>query len=134
MQPLMDVQVNELPPIFDHRVMSDWCGDVLDEDVLAILAGVPDELRACVAEIEKAIARGDLTAVKGHAHRLKGMAGNLGAVRLSGTARGIELRTRAIEDASRQMPMLHATVSDTLAALRAIACPAPQDEPCPAAV
>lgn len=125
MQPLMDAQTKELPPLIDHDAMSDWCGGVYDEDVLAILSGVPDELTGCVADIENAIARANPVAVKSNAHRLKGMAGNVGAARLARIARGIELGSQSIEGVSQQMEKLRETVTETLAALRTITCRAP---------
>ena len=49
------------------------------------------------------------------------MASNLGASRLAGLARGIELETPAIELARRALPRLEQTIGETLAELRAIA-------------
>jgi HPt (histidine-containing phosphotransfer) domain-containing protein len=121
---MIQAQAQQLLPLLDEHAMRDWCNDLEKDDVLAILARVPDECRKCVAEIERAIVDGSLAASKRTAHRLKGMAGNLGAVRLAQIARGIELETQSIEEVSNRMTMLQETLTDTLAALRS----APQGE------
>jgi len=105
-------------PLIDQRVMSDWCSDMDREDVLSILARVPDEGSRSLADFEKAIAAGDLASTRRTAHRLKGMANNLGAARLARMARHIELGCQSIEEVSRRMPMLEQTLDETLQALR----------------
>jgi HPt (histidine-containing phosphotransfer) domain-containing protein len=106
-----------LLPLLDEGAMSDWCSDIDRDDVLAILARVPDECRRNIAEIERALAEGSLEASKRAAHRLKGMAGNLGAVRLAQTARDIELKSQSLDDVAGQMAGLQETLTGTLAAL-----------------
>ena len=106
-----------LLPLLDEGAMSDWCSDIDRDDVLAILARVPDECRRNIAEIERALAEGSLEASKRAAHRLKGMAGNLGAVRLAQTARDIELTSQSLDDVAGQMAGLQETLTGTLAAL-----------------
>lgn len=117
----IETSTQELLPLLDKRAMDDWCSDIDKGDVLAILARVPDECHRNVAEIERAIAMGSLDASKRAAHRLKGMAGNLGAVRLAKMARDIELKSQSIEDVAGQMPSLHETLTVTLAALHSAA-------------
>src|SRR5262245_45525427 len=78
-------------PLIDQRIMSDWCNDMDKEDVLAILARVPNEGARSLADFKKAIDARDLASARRTAHRLKGMANNLGAVRLARMARAIEL-------------------------------------------
>jgi HPt (histidine-containing phosphotransfer) domain-containing protein len=107
-----------LLPLLDDGAMNDWCSDIDQDDVLAILARVPDECRRNIAEIEQALAEGSLEATKRAAHRLKGMAGNLGAVRLAQTARDIELKSESLDDVAGQMAGLQETLTSTLAALR----------------
>jgi HPt (histidine-containing phosphotransfer) domain-containing protein len=121
MQSRLEGQTRELLPLIDLRVMNDWCADLASDDVLAILARVPDECRKCVGEIEKAMVEGSLTAVKRAAHRLKGMAGNLGAARLAQIARCIELGGDTIEDIAKEVGKLQETLAETLAALRSAA-------------
>lgn len=97
--------------------MDDWCTDLDRSDILAILSRVPDDARKNIAEIEQAITEGNLVACKRAAHRLKGMAGNLGAPRLAKGAREIELHAATVDEAAGQMAGLQATLSATLAAL-----------------
>lgn len=117
MPPLMEASTPVLLPLLDDGAMSDWCSDIDRDDVLAILARVPDECRRNIAEIERALVEGSLEASKRAAHRLKGMAGNLGAVRLAQTARDIELKSENLDDVAGQMAGLHETLTNTLAAL-----------------
>jgi len=113
----IEASTQDLVPLLDERAMSDWCTDIDKDDVLAILASVPDECRRNIAEIERAIAEGSLAASKRAAHRLKGMAGNLGAARLAQSARDIELKSDSIEDVAGRMASLQETLTGTLAAL-----------------
>ena len=117
MPPPIEASTQDLVPLLDERAMSDWCTDIDKDDVLAILASVPDECRRNIAEIERAIAEGSLAASKRAAHRLKGMAGNLGAARLAQSARDIELKSDSIEDVVGRMASLQETLTGTLAAL-----------------
>ncbi|NJO32446.1 MAG: Hpt domain-containing protein [Rhodospirillales bacterium] len=117
----IEASTQEYLPLLDERAMDDWCSDIDKDDVLAILARVPDECHSNVAEIERAIATGSLAACKRAAHRLKGMAGNLGAFRLAKMARDIELKSESIEDVAGQMPGLQETLTVTLAALQGVA-------------
>jgi HPt (histidine-containing phosphotransfer) domain-containing protein len=118
MQPVTKPTTQELLPLLDHRAMSDWSQDLEKEDVLAILARVPAECSKYVAEIEQAVAAGSVAASKRAAHGLKGMAGNLGAVRLAHIARGIELGNDTPDEVSNQVQQLREALTDTLAALR----------------
>lgn len=105
-------------PLIDQSVMSDWSGDLDLSDVLDVLARVPDEGRKCLDDLNKALEAGDLVIARRAAHRLKGMASNLGAVRLARLARSIELDTRDVGDLSVRTTALKATLSETLAAVR----------------
>lgn len=104
-------------PLIDDSVMADWCADLDKEDIDAILSQVPDQCALCFNELESAVGAAELPKAKRIAHRLKGMAGNLGATRLSRLARSIEIEAQAIEDVSRQLPGLRATIDETIAAL-----------------
>src|SRR3954465_12046904 len=106
------------PALIDARIMNDWCNDMDREDVVAILARVPAECTRSLAEFEKAMAAGDLASARRTAHRLKGMANNLGAVRLARMARSIELGCQSIEEVSSRMAPLEQTLGETLEALR----------------
>ncbi len=106
-------------PLIDHRAMRDWCEDLDQADVLALLARVPAEAHTCIAGIRKAIGEGDLAAARRCAHRLKGMASNLGAARLAQTSRGIERESHSIDDATDRLALLEKTLGETLEALRA---------------
>ena len=105
-------------PLIDSRVMDDWCADLAKDDVADLLARVPGECHKCLGGIKDAIAKSDLAAAKRMAHRLKGMASNLGAARLARMARSIELASNDIVDASERTIALEATLAATLEALR----------------
>lgn len=104
-------------PLIDNRAVADWCADLDKEDIEAILAQVPEQCAFCLTELEAAVAAAELQKAKRIAHRLKGMAANLGAIRLSRMARGIEIEAQAVDDVSRQLPALRTTIDETLAAL-----------------
>ena len=114
----VDATIEAEVPLIDQRIMGDWCDDMDKEDVLSILARVPDEGARSLADLEKAIAGGDLAAARRTAHRLKGMANNLGAVRLARMARAIELNCQSIDEVSSRMATLEQTLGETLEALR----------------
>jgi len=105
-------------PLIDQRIMNDWRSDMDMEDVLSILARVPAECTRSLGDFQKAIAAGELASARRTAHRLKGMANNLGAVRLARMARAIELDCQSIEEVSSRMPPLEQTLGETLEALR----------------
>jgi chemotaxis protein histidine kinase CheA len=105
-------------PLIDPRAMSDWCDDMEKADVLDVLARVPYECARCLADIKKAIAESDLLTARRSAHRLKGMASNLGAARLARLARTIELASQSVEDVSSRMASLEKTSAETLEAIR----------------
>jgi HPt (histidine-containing phosphotransfer) domain-containing protein len=105
-------------PLIDERTMSDWCGDLDKAEVAELLSHVPAEGHKCLNWIKEAVSRGDLVSAKRTAHRLKGMASNLGAARLASIARGIELASVDIADVSARSVALEATLIATLEALR----------------
>ena len=86
-----------------------------------MLDEVPSEAGQCLSEVRKAISAGDLTQAKRIAHRLKGMAGNLGATRLAEAARNLEIDTPAAEAAMTKLEDLERTVNETITELRLIA-------------
>jgi len=107
-------------PVIDDAAMADWCADLDKEDIEAILSQVPEQCHACLNEIEAAVAAAELPKAKRVAHRLKGMAANLGATRLSRFARVIEMEAQALDDVALQLPALRTTVDETIAAIRAM--------------
>ena len=112
------VQAEDELPLIDYRVMNDWSGDLSRADVLDLLSRVPGESHKCLTGIKEAVSRGDLASAKRTAHRLKGMASNLGAVRLAGIARSIELASVDIADVSTRSVQLEETLNATLEALQ----------------
>ena len=111
-------QANDELPLIDERVMSEWCGDLGKADVAELLAHVPAEGHKCLGWIKEAASRGDLASAKRVAHRLKGMASNLGAARLASIARQIELASADVADLTARSAALETTLIATLEALR----------------
>ena len=105
-------------PLIDERAMADWCGELDRADVMDLLGRVPGECAKCLTGIREASTKGDLPGVKRMAHRLKGMASNLGATRLAHMARGIELASADLADAAVRTAALEQTVAATLEAIR----------------
>jgi signal transduction histidine kinase/CheY-like chemotaxis protein len=108
-------------PVLDKSVMAAWSDGMDKADIDATLECVPDESIRSLNEIKVAIGLGDLKEAKRVAHRMKGMASNLGATRLAAVARSIEIEAASIEVAADHLEMLSATTDETLIELRAIA-------------
>ncbi len=108
-------------PVIDRMVLGGWSEELDPAAVRLLLDEVPDEAGQCLSEVRKAISAGDLTQAKRIAHRLKGMAGNLGATRLAEAARNLEIDTPAAEAAMTKLEDLERTVNETITELRLIA-------------
>ncbi len=83
------------------------------ETLSGVLRKVPDEAGAYLNEIKTAAADGNLEAAKRAAHKLKGMAGNLGAARLAAIARLIEIESGEIDAVSAQIEPLEKALGET---------------------
>jgi DNA-binding NarL/FixJ family response regulator len=113
-------QIGELP-VVDKAVIAAWSRGMNAADVCATLECVPSESIKSLNEIKAAIGAGDLIEARRIAHRMKGMASNLGASRLAAVARRIEIDASSVEVAASQIELLEATTDETLVALQAIA-------------
>jgi HPt (histidine-containing phosphotransfer) domain-containing protein len=67
-------------------------------ELRALLEGITDEGGECLSTIHAALAADDLTTAQRAAHKLKGMASNLGAARLAHAARGTEIAAQLSGD------------------------------------
>lgn len=114
-----NIELEEGVPLIDEAAMAEWTTDLDREDVLAILEGVPGQCAACVNDIEAGLGEMQLVKVRRAAHKLKGMAANLGAARLSKLARRLEIEAQELCDVERQLPHLKTTVAQTMAAIAA---------------
>jgi HPt (histidine-containing phosphotransfer) domain-containing protein len=104
-------------PLIDPVAMAEWTTDLDPDDVAAILAQVPGQCEACVCEMQEAVNGLELVKAKRVAHKLKGMASNLGAARLARLARSVELESQDLNDVAACLPFLSATVAETIRAL-----------------
>jgi HPt (histidine-containing phosphotransfer) domain-containing protein len=103
--------------LLDYRNIQQWGEDLSEQQIKSILDQVPDDSRANVARILTAVALEDRVAIKSQAHRLKGMAANIGAVRLAELSRVLEygaIGDADVADACAALPMV---LLDTLAAI-----------------
>jgi CheY-like chemotaxis protein len=64
------------------------------EGIAEVLAGLEEAVRGDIAALQSALARGDLSAVRSTAHRIKGAALSIGSARLAATAARLEQATR----------------------------------------
>jgi signal transduction histidine kinase/DNA-binding NarL/FixJ family response regulator len=108
-------------PVFDTSVIAAWSSGMNPADVSATLECVPGESVKSLNEIKSAIGAGDLAEARRIAHRMKGMASNLGASRLAAVARSIEIDAPSIEAAAGRLHLLQVTTDETLVQLRALA-------------
>ncbi len=114
-------QTSGLLPLIDHDAVADWCQDLEPTDVRDILARVPAETLQSMELLARAIELKDLTMARRAAHRIKGMAANLGATRLSHDAKDLELSCSDINEIAARFSSLDQTMSDTLTALAELA-------------
>ena len=103
-------------PLIDEHLQAQWREDLNTDDIRQILAHARLEAAKSLAMIKDAAARHDLAALKRSAHKLKGMVGNLGAVRLVALLRGIELGAAGGEGSPIAVARLEPVVCDTLLA------------------
>jgi HPt (histidine-containing phosphotransfer) domain-containing protein len=77
-------------PYFDEERFSELLECFSGDELRSLLESIPGEGAHCVRAIQDAIAANDLDAAKRAAHKLKGMASNLGAARIAEAARRVE--------------------------------------------
>ncbi len=80
-------------PAFQSAVLEELREAVSDEALIRIIPGALQSIRRCLEELKTALAEGDIDQVKRAAHKLVGIAGQYGAVRLTKGARAIEVGT-----------------------------------------
>ncbi|HEX4894001.1 MAG TPA: Hpt domain-containing protein, partial [Hyphomicrobiaceae bacterium] len=108
-------------PVLDRETMRSWSAGLPKEDIDALLADLAQESGRSLNAIKSALAEGDLNRVQALAHLLKGMAGNVGAARLAGTAAAIEAAAPRIEGVAARMGELETVVAETRSAVQQLA-------------
>jgi CheY-like chemotaxis protein len=89
------------------------------EGIAEVLAGLESAVRADIAELQSALARGDLSNVRSAAHRIKGAALSIGSERLAATAARLEQATREPAEALLATEDLLDELNSVLEAARA---------------
>jgi PAS domain S-box-containing protein len=89
------------------------------EGIAEVLSGLEAAVRGDIAELQSALARGDLSAVRGAAHRIKGAALSIGSERLAATAARLEQATREPAEALLATEDLLDELNNVLEAARA---------------
>jgi signal transduction histidine kinase/CheY-like chemotaxis protein len=105
--------------VFNPATLAELRKGFDERELCAILAKIPGEGAKCLNQIKAAVAAGDLDAARRAAHRLQGMASTLGAARLAGIARRIELEAPAIEIVSNHVRPLEIALNETQAKISA---------------
>ena len=100
-------------PLFDDAGLRQWTEDLTAEQVKDILAKVPQDCRSAIREIKTAIEANNMPTARRIAHRVKGMASNLGATRLAEAARAIELGPEAAAEHAGRLRHLGIVVDET---------------------
>ena len=108
---------NQLP-LWDMDRLSEWKSQLDSESISITLDWVADDGANCLRELKAAVDAGDLKKAHKTAHRLKGMASNVGADRLASIARNIELDTKKIGDVDRMVNDLESALKGTVEAMR----------------
>ena len=107
-------------PLIDAGGFKQWTEDLTGEQVHSILSKVPLDCKETAAEISAAMAAGNVEQARRLAHRLKGMASNLGASRLAQVARNIELGSDHALTAGELLVPLAAIIDATNTAIAEI--------------
>lgn len=100
-------------PVFDLDRIASLREAVGDDVFQAMIERIPSESASLLREIQEALAAGDLEIAQRAAHSLKGLASNLGAERLAGVARCVELEADSVEAASNEVERLESAVCET---------------------
>jgi HPt (histidine-containing phosphotransfer) domain-containing protein len=105
--------------LIDKALLSEL-GDMLGPRLDSVIETFVGHLSTYLGDIQQAVATGDLTAVRGVAHKLKGGAGAIGATQLSDAAAALE---RAAADGVAELvptlaAMIPALAQASVAALR----------------
>jgi HPt (histidine-containing phosphotransfer) domain-containing protein len=80
--------------VLDHAHLASLAAHLPAENVRQLLLLFLDQIEAQIVTLEALSAGGDLAALEREAHTLAGSSGNVGALRLSGFARGIEAASK----------------------------------------
>ena len=80
--------------VLDHAHLASLAVHLPAENVRQLLLLFLDQIEAQIVTLEALSAGGDLAALEREAHTLAGSSGNVGALRLSGLARGIEAASK----------------------------------------
>ena len=96
-------------PLFDATVLNETRDVIGDEVMAGIMATAIDGLRQSLAEIEAAVHTDDARQIKRLAHRIKGAAAQLGAVRAQSVAESIE--TGKVSDVRTAVAALGAAIT-----------------------
>ena len=108
-------------PLIDTHGMLQWTEDLAPEQVRAILQQVPLDSRSNAAAIILAVRKNDVPTARRQAHRLKGMAANIGAQRLAEIARAIEHGAKGDAGLDILIAELSTVLDDTLVVIAEIA-------------
>jgi len=90
-------------PVLDGRTHAQLQQVMSTEQLRSTMAEFSNEGARLLREIGAGIANGDLDAARRSAHALRGMASNLGALRLAAIARELELRAPSLEAVSARV-------------------------------
>jgi CheY-like chemotaxis protein len=104
---------NASVPIFDEERLAELRACFAQGELRTLLNSVPDEGGICLHAIKDALAANDLDAARRAAHRLKGMASNFGAMRITALARRIELEAPSIGDVRQSILQLQNALDET---------------------
>lgn len=109
----------ESEPIFDDATLS-MLRKALQDDLSAVMAGIPPEAAKALKLIKTAIAAEDLEAARAAAHGLAGMALNFGAIRIAAIACNIALNSPDIGTVALQVGSLECAIRETSTWIRSI--------------
>jgi chemotaxis protein histidine kinase CheA len=110
-------------PCFDEERFSELLECFSGDELRSLLENIPGEGGHCLRAIQDAIAANDLETAKRAAHKLKGMASNLGAARIAEAARRVEqcARNRETQSLDADVAWLERALDETHAKIELMA-------------
>jgi len=100
-------------PLLDHALLDEMIAALGVDTFRPLLEATAENLRQYLPQLEADIGASNLANAKRCAHRIRGAAGQIGAARIAGLARVIEVESQATADAAEAAAWLRAAIAET---------------------
>jgi PAS domain S-box-containing protein len=113
--------IKNITPIFEEERLAELRDCFETTELRTLLESIPEKGGECLSSIQSAIAENDLDAARREAHKLKGMASNLGAERIAKLAQHLELRATTATEMTTSICQLQTALNETQESIKSIA-------------